>query len=278
VFQNKGPWAHWNDLKSTDIPLGFEYEIDTYHFSDSDKAILNGPNKYGNYSGILTSTRHYEITDLKLLRCAPFKKLPEGYHVSPETTGGRKAYEVKSHIAPLRIHRKQTVEFLTTTNFNMEPSGLRNGGGIHVNIEKTAYTNTHFMKVGRFFHNPTHRDNLYAISGRCPDARKWCEQIPAEDRVKKYKKIYGYTDEQALSSIWAGKCAIITLSKPYAYELRLFSAHPDLLLPALETADSVFRYAAHCPSKITWDGWVRYIRQHLRYRNITALVDEKCAT
>lgn len=61
---------------------------------------------------------------------------------------------------------------------------------------------------------------------------------------------------------------IITSHKEYAYELRLFKAVPDLLLPALEWGDSLFMAAEAVSSELTWNNWRKFVSDRPQYKTL----------
>jgi hypothetical protein len=128
-------------------------------------------------------------------------------------------------------------------------------GGIHVNISRTPYTTQYHEKVFTFLHCKKNYQTLLKLSGRY-------EQQFQENAAQYPKK----------TDLWGGHTwryytGIITTRKTYAYELRMFGAQPELLIPALEFAHALFDLAPQVV-RIDWENLKQHIGRYQRYRNI----------
>jgi hypothetical protein len=207
----------WTIYKSTwrnDVPMGFEYEIQT------------------------------------ATRWRP--KLPDTYKVAwegiaynyGEATYG---YEIKSPVAPLHYHKY----LIRKHNFKdikwcLDP---KNKGGIHINISRTIHNGERRRdKIAEFALQ--NKDDMCLLSGRPEESFNEYANLTVDSR-----HYYNF----------------ISTRKSNAFELRMFHAQPQLLLPALEFADSTFMVATEAGA-ITMDKWIKFINRWPRYRNIAAHV------
>jgi hypothetical protein len=171
--------------------------------------------------------------------------------------GGVYGWEYKSPVAPLFLHKLQVKAFRRLTPFNTQPNGKKNNGGIHVNIERNSATAPHADTVFQFLHRDFPNTQLRKLSGRSDSSfNEFCNQNNSEWD-------------------WGMYYGVITSRKSYAYELRLFAAHPDLILPSLEMGDSLFRMAQET-DEITMESYRNYLNQP-QYKNLAAHWDKTLA-
>lgn len=163
--------------------------------------------------------------------------------------------EVCSPVAPLFQLKYWARQLKPFTDKTVHHNGTNNNGGIHVNISKTNFTNKQWPKVKKFLHKPKYNDILFKLS----------------DRVR---QSFDRNARQTLIQCEHHKYGIITASKSYAYELRLFGAHSDTFLPALEFADALFRYAATV-NIIEPDEFFSWVDQHKKYLILAAYIHQK---
>lgn len=173
-------------------------------------------------------------------------KVPARYHARFEHIANPCTYgwEFKSPVAPLSYHKQTVRNFLGKVEFNREPNGIRNQGGIHVNVSKEGVTGSTYQKVKGFLFDRNLRDTFLKISKR--DAGQFDQYCTQRDHW-----YYG----------------VITDRKEYAYEFRMFAALPDLLLPALEMTDSLFELSRQT-ERVTLDSWIGFVAGKKRYENI----------
>jgi len=154
-------------------------------------------------------------------------------------------WELKSMITSLSKHRPVIDTLLQVTKFNTKPNGRdTNAGGIHVNISKDDYTKRVVSKPLFYLNNEKNYDHLLKLSHRDPFTfRTYCPQFKY-DSVKHAEKSYR-------------KYTTLAMHKKYAYELRLFAAHPDILKGSLEYADALFVHANDVDS-ITTDSLYQF--------------------
>jgi hypothetical protein len=176
-------------------------------------------------------------------------KLPDIFKVEWELLaysgwdGSVHGYEIKSPVAPLHYHKY----LIRKHNFKnikwcRDP---KNKGGIHVNISRNIRNGLKRRdKIAEFALQ--NRDDMYLLSGR-PEESFNEYANPTIDSYHYYN--------------------FISTRKSEAFELRMFHAQPQLLLPALEFADSTFMLATE-DGAITIDKWIKFINRWPRYRNI----------
>jgi hypothetical protein len=221
-----GGWKILNSAIPAKVLLGFEYEI------DNDEDEYNAP---FDEETLALACPHY-IWEFECLGC-------------------RDGWEIKSHVAPLHMHRPMIERFLGIADFNTCSNGHRNEGGIHINVSRNTFTERSHNKVFSFLHDPKNYDALFKMSKRSKDRwQNFCQQQPSSF----YNQYYG----------------IITSRKVFAFELRMFAAHPNLLIPAMEVADSLFRLAPQLDSDLTFDAWEQFTRNNPRYKGAHKLIHD----
>jgi hypothetical protein len=176
-------------------------------------------------------------------------KLPDIYKVDWELLAysgycdSVHGYEIKSPVAPLHYHKY----LLRKHNFKdikwcLDP---KNKGGIHINISRSI-RNGHKRrdKIAEFALQ--NKDDMCLLSGR------------PEELFNEYANVTIPSNHYY---------NFISTRKSEAFELRMFHAQPQLLLPALEFADSTFILASE-DGAITMDNWIKFINRWPRYRSI----------
>lgn len=227
-------------IYDTQIPckilMGWEYEIDN-------------PNivSYAQYSA--------EKSKIQTVMGNEFQFRCDGGHYNQEKGSYTNGVEVCSPVAPLFQLKHWALQLKPFTDKTEHHNGPLNGGGIHVNISKTEFTNKQWPKIKKFLHNLRHYKILLKLSDRTQQS-------------------FNHNAQQALKECEYNKYGIITASKSYAYELRLFGAHSDTFLPALEFADALFRFAATVEI-ITPDGFFTWVDQHKKYQILSAYIHQK---
>lgn len=218
------------------ILMGWEYEIDI--------------------PGIYTYNRWVkEKTAIQKRLGNEFQFRMDGGHYDQSLGTTTCGIEVCSPVAPLYVLKQWAIQLKPFTDKTEVHNGPLNNGGIHVNISKTDFTNAQWPKIKAFLHNPNHYNLLFKLSDRSSQS-------------------FGCNARQTLSECENRKYGIITASKSYAYELRMFGAHSDTFLPALEFADALFRYAATVDA-ITPDEFFSWVDQHKKYQILAAYIHQK---
>lgn len=218
------------------ILMGWEYEIDIPG--------VDNRNKWGR-----------EVIAIKKLLGEEFAFRVDGGHYDGSRGMTTYGVEVCSPVAPLYVLKQWAIQLKPFTDKTEVHNGPLNNGGIHVNISKTDFTNKQWPKIKAFLHNPTHYNLLFKLSDRSSQS-------------------FNHNARQALIGCESHKYGIITASKSYAYELRMFGAHSDTFLPALEFADALFRYAATVDA-ITPDEFFSWVDQHKKYQILAAYIHQK---
>lgn len=163
-------------------------------------------------------------------------------------------YEIKSSVAPLRT-LKTEVERIHPLLTLGPLSAKDSKGGIHINISRTHYTNQHYTKVFSFLHNKNNFVFLQKLSQRTP--------IHFNNNCVQYTEAWMF-------NYYYG---IITTRKTYAFELRMFGAQPDLLVPALEFAHALFDLASKV-DELTITNVKEHIKRWKRYSHIHNLITD----
>lgn len=234
------------------ITLGWEYEIDNPKVTELKdnwdnevkriKAIVGNDFKFCEDGG----------HDIKRKRKVKSFWKDSGYDYEYDYTLG---IEVRSPVGPLFLAKHWATQLIPFTRCRKSHNGPHNNGGIHVNISKNEFTNKQWDKVKNFLHNHKYYKVLYKLS----DRSKYSFEENAPQQIN-YCEHYKY--------------GIITACKSYAYELRMFGAHSDTFLPALEFADALFRYAATVDI-ITPDGFFSWVDQHKKYQILATYIHQK---
>lgn len=171
------------------------------------------------------------------------------------THGGYSTYgvEVRSPVGPLFLAKAWAEKTKPFTLCNKNVSGNNNGGGIHVNISKNAFTKAQWSKVQHFMHDKTHFVTFHKLSNR------------THQQFRSYAPQLGYVGGE--------KYGIITAQKRYAYELRMFGAHPDVFIPSLEFSDALFRFAAGV-KEIKLDEFFTWVDKNPKYEELSKYINK----
>lgn len=225
---------------------------------DFSRYILNRPleiamgYEYENYD---PQCRSYDYPKRIELTQQMRTLVPNHFKVEYEPFGGRQSgCEIKSVIAPLSIHKLLAHKLLANVPLNLSENVITNAG-IHVNIDSSGAAHTVWKKVFTFLHERSEHDNFFKLSKRTrPNFDQNCPQRP--------------TTLANMNRQWfSDHYNIINWQNTERFEFRLFSAHPTLLLPALEMADSLFKHA-HDVDVITMASWRSYINRFKKYEHI----------
>jgi hypothetical protein len=198
----------------------------------------------------------YEIQHRKDQNTKEFieRILPKHYSYAYEFLDyrGKCGYEIKSSVAPLRTLKSEVERIYPLLELG-PLSAQESRGGIHINISRTRYTNRYYEQVFSFLHNINNYLFLFKLSNRSPEHfDENCRQQPL------YPSNY---------------LGIITTRKSYAFELRMFGAQPDLLVPALEFAHALFDLASQV-NTLTIDNVKNHIKRWKRYSHIHNLITD----
>lgn len=194
----------------------------------------------------------------------------EGFNMNWESicySRGQIGWEIRSLVAPLNFHKILWRKILQ--NNPMEQGDIENNGaGIHVHIENNERTRQNMHKVFEFLHKADF-ERLAKMSGRDKLAlNAYVKQHYKEKPIPVTEiKRNGRNASYELYS----HCGIINSESEKTYEVRLFSARPHLLVPALEACDSLTRLSEEV-DKITFENWDTYTKRHLRYKEINELI------
>lgn len=237
VEPNRGWSKYVDDKHPDDILLGYEYEVD-----------VNTAGKAPFWNNRVCVNPNNPL---------PWCPLPQEYRWHYEGMNKHTGIEICSAVMPLREHRKVVKGFLNSEiPFNRQQSGRLNGGGIHVSVDNAGPAKTVKDKVFKLLHVGLTEQELLRISKRGAESlRMWTRQFGDYKNVGSH---YGVINNENYDR----------------YEFRLFAAHPDLLMPALEMADSLFCGAMVSSPEFTLDEYRQYIDNKLRYRNIRNHLNE----
>lgn len=232
-------------IYDTQIPcnilMGWEYEIDDPKIRTTDTW-----NRQINRIKTAFGPIGHELQ----FRC-------DGGHYNEKTRIMTHGIEVCSPVAPLFLLKHWATQLKPFTDKAKHHNGNHNNGGIHINISKTAFTAKQWPKVKEFLHNTKNYHLLFQLSDR-------------------QQQKFNLNAPQNLITCEFSKYGIITATKTYAYELRMFGAHSNTFLPALEFADALFRFAATVKI-ITPDGFFTWVDQHKKYQILSAYIHQKLA-
>ncbi|HYF35913.1 MAG TPA: hypothetical protein VD994_11525 [Prosthecobacter sp.] len=148
--------------------------------------------------------------------------------------------EYRSPVGPLSFHRRIAVPYFmeAVPEFDYGDSDEQDCG-IHVHIQADHLDYDH---VYTFLHNRRHHKFFLELSGRLEDAfRQWTRQ-------------HGWMDWRSEENRYNRG---IIAHRGKTHEFRLFHALPDLLMIALECADSLMRMPR---AKITPQSWLDFMR------------------
>lgn len=181
--------------------------------------------------------------------------LPQHYSYAYESLDcrGTNGFEIKSSVAPLRTLKAEVERIYPLLQLG-PLSARQSRGGIHINISRTDYTLRYYQKVFSFLHNTTNYAFLLSLSKR--NSNHFNENCRQRNHLN-YENYLG----------------IITTRKTYAFELRMFGAQPDLLVPALEFAHALFDLASKV-EELTITNVKEHIKRWKRYSHIHNLITD----
>jgi hypothetical protein len=274
IPQNDHEFAIYT-IRKNELRHGFEYEFDPAPGTDvpryEQEYIWDYDPRY------LEAVRRGQRNALHLYYSSQIKKknesfktpwkgnLPLFYQYDCDYTNSRPAFEVKSAVAPLSIHKLIILQhFLPKCTFNRNPSGAGNGGGIHVSTSTNIHTRALKKKVFTFLHTADY-GNLMKIGRRSVDQAMWCRQQYPENHPALSDSYWDDEDEFCFGD--DDHCGIINTSDGKRYEMRMFAAHPNNLLPAIETSDSLFSLAQEV-DEISFENWENFVTGKLRYKEL----------
>jgi hypothetical protein len=230
--------------------MGYEYEIQSHNYGPPSPAV----NGWYQHPGESYRTLHTRLPTSKYTH--PIRDLPNYFQVAYESLGGGRGYEIKSVIAPLKIHKLFITKYVfPNVTFNDHPNGSKNNGGIHVSTHRTRANVTDFNRVANFLHKTLKRGHAIKISQRIP------------------RTFDQFSPQRPYDNCWGEHYNIINHQNHNRYEFRLFAAQKHLLLPALEMSDSLFTLAREVDA-ITMDNWTTFINSKAKYKHIAEHVEK----
>lgn len=182
---------------------------------------------------------------------------------------GSMGFEIVSHPVSWQEYRDTRKEWdaCFTMLKGYECKSFESGRcGMHVHLNKRAFTTHHTYKFVDFIYNPAHRDFIVAISGRGSYNRQFST----------FASLEGYEEmkRNAKDKTGRGHHTAVDLSPPHTNELRIFrgSLNPNLFHKNMEFSHALFHFTK-CNSREenTVYDFVRYIsKRHRRnmYRNL----------
>lgn len=198
-----------------------------------------------------------------------FHKLPYGFHCEREYIHDSIfGWEIKSPVAPLFYHKYLFKKF-PRLPWNLKNNGPHNSGGIHIHIQKSSQHYQDRDKIVEFL--SANKQKAYLISGRCSHSFEYYSQIP--ECMNEVDYLDDNYDEDLIYDDPDSHYNVLNTDHDNSYEFRLFAAHPKLLLPALEMADSMFCLVRE-KNEITWNTWLAFIKRWPRYKNIYKRIKE----
>lgn len=266
-LDNSGSYKFYDaKRRKSSFLLGFEYEIDHIKFSKGELEILKEDSDYvfnDNFKRNLLRKVEKDFPDFKLTF--------DGSHNERSEKYGRFhsiGLEFRSPVGPLSANNFWADELIPyAEKQNPEFNGIHNNGGIHVNIQRNAFTEKAAPKVFKFIHSITNWKFIHAISkrgvGPNPPAGRWA--------YAGRKDSFLYPNH-----LVNDKYSLITAHKTYAFEIRLFGAHPTVLKPAIEFAHACFIMSSNLTDVevITVKSFVKWISTRRRYVNLYNFIIE----
>ena len=215
-------------LNDQEITLGYEYE---------------NPHENFDYSSPITRTLN--------------SKFPNTCRVSSE--GGYMEYK-NGVFNGLKI-TLDNAKLFTDKLIELKHLNFSSNFGIHVHI-KQFNKQEHAEKLFEFFHNFKYKDKFKNISKRNGNSfERWSKQQDMPFAKKHIKS------SKSLNTIlnWTGKGSIICYRQNFGtYELRLFQAHPTLIIPSILTLYSVYNLVYETTEpEITWELWEEYLLNNM---------------
>ena len=244
-------YTFYNNDKPADITMGWEYEIDNPEINNEGETELIG------YDSVNRKWTKFQQTIAKELG-DEFKFCIDGSHTYYKNGNmyNTLGLEVRSPVGPTAYAKMWARQLLPFTEVVKEHNGDFNNGGIHINISKNEYTDKRWERVRNFLHNPKYYSLLLKISDRADN---------------KFRANAPQTGDGN------GKFGIITRGKRYAYEIRMFGAHTEVFIPAIDFSDAVFRYASDDVSVIKPDPFFSWIDSKRNYVNLSRYIHKKLA-
>lgn len=267
ALDNSGDYKFYDSKKGkSSFLLGFEYEVDHIIFNAKEKEAMRDDSIYRD------SFRHKKYENLKTT-FPDFKLTWDGYHNESSTKYGTFrtiGIELRSPVGPLSANLFWADELIPyAEKQNPEFNGKHNNGGIHINIQKNEYTDKSAAKVFKFIHNADSWKFIKQISKRgVTDNPEVINNANWEYAKRRDVRDLGY-------GLVKNKFSLITAHKSYAYEIRLFGAHPTVLKPAIQFAHACFIMAYQTKKdKITVKSFVKWISTRKRYIDLYNFIIE----
>jgi hypothetical protein len=168
--------------------------------------------------------------------------VPYAYYESP-------GLELKTAICSLEGHREGYQWLLENYNLDAVDGEDYNDGGIHINTSVDSIGN--FRSVYDHLHDKRNYKTFLSMSGRTSEQfEAWAGQ-------------YGWESRN-------GHCIIINSEKSDRYEMRMYRARTDLIIPAFEHVHSLFSLSTQVES-INLENWSNFIKDDPKYSNINKL-------
>lgn len=266
-LDNSGSYKFYDAKRGkSSFLLGFEYEIDHIKFNEKEKEIMKENSDYVTRDNFKTKIR------TKAEKAFPdFKLTWDGsHHERSEKYGTFQSIglEFRSPVGPLSANIFWADELIPyAEKQNPEFNGVHNNGGIHINIQRNAFTEKAAPKVFKFIHSNSSWKFIHTISkrgvGARPPAGRW------EYASRKDSSSYP-------NHLVKDKYSLITAHKTYAFEIRLFGGHPTVLKPAIEFAHACFIMSSKLKDdkEITVKSFVKWISTRKRYVNLYNFIIE----
>ena len=252
IKETEGGWKtrSWGHPK--EIILGYEYEN---HLAHAGYHYTDGPTGHDPFNtparamGLVTSPG-------KILPFTQKNVFNFIQDIQPKDYGKLGidcGCEIRSYPAPLGVHRYIIKHHDLFKNVRFcDNESDKNGGGIHVHVGLNDYVRRAWDNVATFLHNPTLVALFVAMSGR--SASHFNQNNP-----QNYGQVRNLGDMHGTTIIGKRRFG-------HTVEFRMYHARPHLLLPALQTMDSLFRLGQD--TRITFENWANYLNGKPRYREL----------
>lgn len=250
------------------VQLSFEYELWTPHYQKlhDDIYIIERIKEHAaDYTQEVLQRDH----------------MPMGYHAP--YVGPHYCPEIQSPIGSLSALSRTLPAFYRAWNWDEHVNavgwGADNPGGIHVNVNSTPFVRKLAPKVYQFMSR--YRRQLFACSGRtqfswqqnCQVASTVTNTVPSTyfnilssrkvispNRLGDTPKERAYLNERRFRSSGLGELGW------GPYEMRMFTALPELIPVSLQWTDAMFNMARDIETP-TWDNFRNYLRSSPKYIN-----------
>lgn len=160
------------------------------------------------------------------------------------TGNGAHRYEMVTVPATFKAHRRLWAEWFNKLDYSKFDTSKNTGNGMHVHIDREAFSTSHLNKFTWFFINPANFDFLFEVSER-PNKNDFLRWAPAP--YIGGSKTYAIRNAVNTNK---GNRGIIHFKKTKTVEVRMFKGVVSYatIMKNLEFVDSVFYFTLQAPT------------------------------